>query len=86
MKTVITEDQLSATEVFRYDDVLAVKSADDVSGVQLYRARSVAEFTSSTAPSKVREESVLLIVVDDPDDFEAIERLKEKVSAAWLAR
>lgn len=83
MNKVIREDEIGTAEIWRYDDILAVKHAEDVSGVELFRARRIATLYHPDTPATPVDRPQLLILVDDPDDFEEVERLKQVVSKAW---
>ncbi|MDH1009955.1 hypothetical protein N5J43_08205 [Pseudomonas nicosulfuronedens] len=86
MKKVITEDQLSSTDVWRFDDVLLVADADDLAGVVVYRARNIAKFYGATAEAEVIENKQLLVVVDNPDDPVTAERVRVACTEAWSKR
>lgn len=83
MKKVIREEEIGTAEIWRYDEILAVKHADDISGVELFRARRLAPLYHPDTPAEPVDRPQLLILVDDPDDFEEVERLKQAVSKAW---
>ncbi|RQA03543.1 hypothetical protein IPC506_19565 [Pseudomonas aeruginosa] len=86
MKKVITEVELSSTDVQCFDDVLLVKNADDLSGVAVFHARDIAKFYGATAEAEVTESKQLLVVVNDPDDPETAERVRVACAEAWSKR
>ncbi|HBO2681616.1 hypothetical protein [Pseudomonas aeruginosa] len=83
MKKVITEVELSSTDVWRFDDVLLVKNADDLSGVAVFHARKIAKLYGATAEAEVTETKQLLVVVNDPDDPETAERVRAACAEVW---
>ncbi|HBP1011036.1 hypothetical protein [Pseudomonas aeruginosa] len=86
MKKVITEVELASTDVWRFDDVLLVKNADDLSGVTVFRARKIAKFYGAADESEVIESKQLLVVVNDPDDADTAERVRVACAEAWSKR
>lgn len=86
MKKVITEVELSSTDVQCFDDVLLVKNADDLSGVTVFRARKIARFYGAADESEVIESKQLLVVVNDPDDPETADRVRSACMGVWSKR
>ncbi|HDS0938786.1 TPA: hypothetical protein QDZ12_002024 [Pseudomonas putida] len=86
MVTVIQEGQIADSEVWRYDDVLAVRPGEREAGVEIWRARKIAEFYASDVPAKVNVQRVLLVEVDNPDDPAVQDRLRVACADAWRKR
>ncbi|MFG0505985.1 hypothetical protein ACF8GD_25755 [Pseudomonas putida] len=86
MVTVIQEGQIAEAEVWRYDDVLAVRPGDRESGVEIWHARRIGEVYSASTPAKVNIQRVLLVEVDNPDDSVVQDRLRVACADAWRNR
>lgn len=83
MKKVITEDQLSTSEVWRFEDVLLVAHENDESGVEVFHARKLAKLYGVNAEAETLQAKQLLVVVDNPDDPETIKRIRVASAEAW---
>lgn len=83
MKKVITEGQLPTIEVWRFDDVLLVADENDQSGVEVFHARKLAKLYGANAEAEIQEAKQLLVVVDNPDDPETIDRVRVACAKAW---
>lgn len=86
MVTVIREDQIAESEIWRYEDVLAVRPGDRDSGVEVWHAKKIAEVYSPNRPAKVHVQRVLLIEVENPDDPAVQDRLRVACAEAWKNR
>ncbi|MFV3368452.1 hypothetical protein ACNFH5_09745 [Pseudomonas sp. NY15435] len=86
MKKVITEAELSSTDVRQFHDVLLVKSPDDLSGVEIFHVRVMAKLYGATAEAEVIESKQLLVVVQDPDDPETADRIRVACAEALSNR
>ncbi|WP_411382853.1 hypothetical protein ACK3BK_15990 [Pseudomonas sp. L7] len=86
MVDVINEDQIATSEIWRYDDVLAVRPGERESGVEIWHARKIAELCSPNAPAKANVHRVLLVEVDDPEDPVVQDRLRVACTDAWRNR
>lgn len=86
MVDVIKEDQIAVSEIWRYDDVLAVRPGEREAGIEIWRARKIAEVCSPSTPAKVNVQRVLLVEVDDPEDPAVQDRLRVACADAWRSR
>jgi len=86
MVKVIQEGQISEAEVWRYDDVLAVRPGNRESGVEIWHARKIGELCSASSPGKVNTHRILLVEVDNPDDPVVQDRLRVACADAWRNR
>ena len=79
MRKVISESEIETVDLKSFHEVLAVASPDDISGVAIYVTPRLASFVHPSTPAVTTDTSYLLIVVENPDDPEIIERLKHLV-------
>jgi len=79
MRKVISESEVETVDLKRFHEVLAVASPDDISGVAIYVSPRLAPFVHPSTPAVTTDTNYLLIVVENPDDPETIERLKRLV-------
>lgn len=84
MITVVNEGELKTIELRRFDDVLAVRPGERDYGVEIWRARKIADFYHKDAQAKINISQQLLIEVADPDDETVIQRLKDRCKEAWF--
>ncbi|MCF5652683.1 hypothetical protein GIV49_24455 [Pseudomonas syringae] len=81
MRKAISESEIETFDLKPFHEISAMKSADDFRGVEIYSAKRMPPFVSSHSESPPSETNYLVVVVDNPDDPETIERLKKKVLA-----
>lgn len=82
MKEVVTENQLDAIELKRFDQVLVANSADDDYGVEVFRQHRIAEVYHPLSEAKVNHDIQLIVIVDNPADPATIERIRAKCKSA----
>lgn len=86
MRQVISESELGSIDLKQFHEVIAVKDAGDYQGVAVYVTPRMAQFVDPSVPAKETITNSLLIVVDNPDDLETIERLKKLVVPQRITR
>ena len=79
MRQVISESELGSIDLKQFHEVIAVKDPGDYQGVAVYVTPRMAQFVDPSVAAQETITNSLLIVVDNPDDLETIERLKKSV-------
>lgn len=79
MRQVTSESELGTIDLKKFHEVIAVKDAEDYQGVAVYVVPRMAQFVHPSTPAAETITNYLLVVVDDPDDPETIDRLKKAV-------
>lgn len=88
MQQIVREEHLSSIDIREFHSVWAVRDSDDssnFSGVEIKPDRRMAPLVSPDTPAPLTITSNLLIIVENPDDPETVNRLKAFVGAAWSA-
>lgn len=86
MKKLTTEAQLSSEEIWRYDEVTAAASEDATQEVSVYSTRKLASFVAPDVESPISTHARIVVIVENPDDPETIDRLRVICIDHWASR